>query len=67
MGTITATCGHVLTEAEGVGKAIAIGDYNRECERVVCHMTVCNKCFDWYQRKRLILTEKEQERYLNGK
>jgi hypothetical protein len=60
---ITASCGHILTKKEEMGKTIAVKD----CDGI-CYLTVCNKCFLWYKEQGLVLeTEEEENDWLNYK
>jgi hypothetical protein len=65
---ITATCGHVLTEEEGLGTTLAIKGKDSDGSRYISHKTLCNKCVDWYRSKKLELpTEKDQNKWLGIK
>lgn len=65
--SVTASCGHILTEQEGLGSQMAIGIISREGQRVIEHSTVCNYCYNRYKERKLILfTKSEQVKYLNG-
>jgi hypothetical protein len=65
--SIIATCGHILTEEEGLGITIAVKDYCKDGSKAIGYPTLCNKCLKWYRKKKLELkTEAEQERWLNA-
>jgi hypothetical protein len=63
--TVIATCGHTLTKEEALGTTIAVKDRDKKGRHCVSYPTVCNKCLEWYKKKRLILTEKAQKKWLN--
>lgn len=66
--SVTASCGHVLTDKEEFGKFISIRDYSKDGSRAVTHLTVCDKCYeDYKKRKAILIAEKEQLQWLNIK
>lgn len=66
--SIIATCGHELTEHEGLGTTIAIKDYSRDGSRAISYPTLCDKCLKWYRKKKLELkTKQEQRKWFNAK
>ena len=65
--SITATCGHTLTDSEGLGTSIAIKDRCKDGSKAIGYLTLCDKCLEWYRKSKLELkTEKECERWLNA-
>lgn len=48
--SIIASCGHQLTDEEGLGKTINIKD-----NEGIISTTVCNKCFKLYESKKMIV------------
>jgi hypothetical protein len=63
--TIIATCGHTLTNEEGLGTTIAVKGYENG-EHIISYPTVCDKCLKWYEKRHLILkTKKQQKQWLN--
>lgn len=48
--SVIATCGHELTEEEGLGIMIAIPDTTREGDKCTSYPVVCNKCLEWYKK-----------------
>ncbi len=64
--SVIATCGHTLTEKEGLGVTIAIKDHCKDGSQAISYPTLCNKCLKWYKKKNLELkTKQEQEDWLN--
>ena len=59
MGKIIASCGHELMPIEGFGKQIAVEGWTRDCKPAVDYITVCNKCYSWYKRKKYILSKSQ--------
>lgn len=59
---VIGTCGHQLTEAEsqGFNNYISIMDHDREGNKAVSYMTVCNACKDRYAERGLILKNEGQ-------
>lgn len=66
MGTIRATCGHVLSESEGMGFQALTATYSRDGSRAYDSQTLCRKCFNAYRRKKLLLTQTQAEEWLAG-
>lgn len=65
--SVIATCGHKLTEQEGLGTTIAVKDHCKDGSRAIGYPTLCNKCLKLYRKKKLELkTEDEQKRWLNA-
>ncbi len=65
--SVIATCGHKLTEEEGLGTTIPIKDYCKDGSKAIGYPTLCNKCLKWHRKKKLELkTDNEQERWLNA-
>lgn len=60
MGTITATCGHVLTEAEEFGHLIQVKAHARDGSKAVDHLTVCTRCRDEWREEGDLLKSKEE-------
>lgn len=59
--SIIATCGHELTLIEGLGKTIAIKDYNKDGSRAISHVTFCDKCVESHYENDLVLRTKQDE------
>ncbi len=59
--SVIATCGHKLTEQEGLGTTISVKDTDREGNKSISHITVCDKCYDVYKVTNQILYTEEQE------
>ena len=67
MGELIGTCGHKITLKECYANAIPVKEYDKEGRRVVCYMVVCDKCLEWWKKKKLILhNENEQKEWLDG-
>ncbi len=65
---ITASCGHQLTDSEGLGEMMATKDNCKDGSRAVSHRVLCTGCLKWYKENGLELkTKKEQNDYLNFK
>ena len=66
--SVEASCGHLLTEKEGLGKFATIkGEYHGE-EKAVYHSTLCDACFEEMDALGMILkTKKEINKYLQIK
>ena len=58
--SVTASCGHILTEEEGLGTSIYIKEVDRYGERVACYTTLCNSCLDFYRKEGLELKTEEE-------
>lgn len=66
--SVTATCGHILTEEEGLGTTIPIKDFTKEGDPAVSYPTLCNKCLRYYRSERMELpTEESRQEWLNSK
>ena len=62
---IIATCGHKLTEKEGMGISIMVKDQNKDGSKAVSYIVVCDKCYKWYKKVNIILqTEKIADKWL---
>ena len=72
MGELIGTCQHKLTNEEFTNftysiNNISVKEYDKEGRRVVCYMVVCDKCLEWWKKKKLILhNENEQREWLDG-
>lgn len=63
--SVTASCGHVLTEEEDMGNSVSCGSYNREGERVIVHQVLCDFCLSELRQHGVELkTEAEQKNWL---
>jgi hypothetical protein len=58
--SVTATCGHTLTEEEHLGTTISVKDYSRDGSKAIGHPTLCNKCLKWYEKSDLYLRTEEE-------
>ena len=47
--SIIASCGHTLTEEEGMGTMIKIPEVTRDGTQCTSYPVVCNKCLKWYK------------------
>lgn len=67
--SIEASCGHELTEAEGMGNNIALKRIAKDGKRVVEHSVVCNYCYNRYksQTTLVLYTKRAQQNWLSGK
>lgn len=65
--SVTATCGHELTDEEGMGFMIAIKDYSRDGSRAISYPSLCTKCFKRCAKSDELLANKtEEEEWLNN-
>ena len=65
MGSVIASCGHELTEDEGLGATVATRGWTRECTRAVDYQTLCAKCLEWYRENNALLTPEQAEQWLS--
>lgn len=69
--SIIGTCGHTFSDNEGgdgFGTTIPVKDHTKDGSRAIGYPTVCDKCLEWYKKKKLVLeTKEEQEKWLKGK
>ena len=66
--SVTASCGHLLTEEEGHGKGVSTMDFHKDGTRTVCWQSVCDKCYKWYKSGGYILeTDEQRDDWMSGK
>lgn len=66
--SVTASCGHELTEEENMGTSIYIKDFDRSGKKAICYTTLCDRCVILYRMRGLELkTKKEQDNWLGLK
>ena len=64
--TVIASCGHQLTEDEGLGQLLAIASYNRKGKHAIEYVAYCNMCAnEAYKQGSVLLTEEEMSAWLN--
>lgn len=64
--TVIASCGHRLTEDEGLGQLLAIASYNREGRHSIEYVAYCTMCAnEAYNQGSVLLTEEEMTAWLN--
>ena len=62
--SVTASCGHELTEEEGLGTSIWVKGMDRQ-GKCIYYTTLCNKCLEQHRKEGLELkTQKERNDYL---
>jgi len=65
--TIKATCGHTLTEVEGLGVTCTRKGTNRRGEKCLRHETLCFRCYrEAVQRDEVLLTEEAETAWLES-
>lgn len=66
---VTASCGHQLTESEGMGIDVCTGGYDRtENTPVLIYSVVCTSCYSEYKKKgQLLDTKSKQNNWINKK
>jgi hypothetical protein len=57
---VIATCGHELTEKEGLGITVAIKEFDKFGDKIVSYPTLCAKCLKKYKKRKLILNSQEE-------
>lgn len=63
--TVTATCGCVLTEEEGMGETFYVKDSDRH-GNCISYKTICKKCQAFYWIADLMLpTQEDQDKWIN--
>lgn len=53
--SIFATCGHKLTDEEGMGTMVSTPDFTRKGEPCLSYPTLCNKCLEEYKKEGLVI------------
>lgn len=68
-GSIIATCGHKLTDEEGLGFHAVSRDVDRTGRRAVRHDSMCTKCYRAHvlNSEDAIFTKTEEDIYLSGR
>ena len=66
MGVIVASCGHELTEEENFGKGICTWAYDREMNKCLEYGSVCDKCYEFYQKAGALVSEEQQSQFLKN-
>ena len=65
--TIKATCGHTLTEVEGLGVTCTRKGTDREGEKCLRHETLCFRCYrEAVQRDEVLLTAEAETAWLES-
>lgn len=64
--TIIASCGHTLTEVEGLGVTCSKKDYTREGNRAVRYGAYCFACYkELVSSDEVLLTQEAEEEWMN--
>ena len=64
--SIIASCGHKLTQVEGLGVTCGTRGYTREGERTVRYGTYCFACYkEFVCNDEVLLTEEAEEEWMN--
>lgn len=66
---VTASCGHLLSESEGMGIDICTGGHDRTTGMpVLIYSVVCNSCYNEYKKNgELLDTKSKRLNYINKK
>ena len=63
--TVIATCGHCLTEDEGMGQLLALADYDKFGTKSVSYVAYCNLCAnEAYTSGSVLLSDEEINEWL---
>ena len=63
---IIASCGHTLSESEGMGISLAIKGQSKDGSRCIRYIVACQKCATRYMADGQVLETKQDEyNYLN--
>lgn len=66
--TVVASCGHTLSEEEGLGITVFTKGYCKEGKKTIDYKSLCIKCFKYYSENNLVLnTDNEKNTWVNGK